>query len=287
MSENPGSSSGAPRPDPESTQPAWSTTPISSAPLGAGLYRSRRASRRSIVLGCLLVLGMTIAGSALIFSALLPASDLPPPAGSDTSRPPTALPSLAVIQPTATRTAPAATPTPRPSNTPAATTRAATTVAPAEATPTSAPTERSTEIPTGAPTAGDDVSSDAAHDLLNRINQLRAQNNLSPYRLNSTLAEAALRHSQDMANTGRIDHTGSDGSTVKQRVRDAGYGNLPAGEIIFGGQVSLDDAWAFWSTDPPHLANLLSSRYNEMGVGIVTANNRTYYTVDFGAHPRK
>lgn len=283
-------SSEPPRPkiDPESTVPSLSPVSAPRGRLAAGIQRVRRVRRRNLVLGCLAALGMAIVGSVLIFSALLPASDTASPTSTDTALPPTDLPTLAAIEVTATRVAPTST-RPRPSNTAVATKNVATDAATIEATSTSttAATQAPTASPTQPPATGVGTSSDAANDLLTRINNLRSQNGLSAYRLNDALAAAAQHHSQDMANTRVIDHTGSDGSNARQRIQDAGYGSWPAGEIIFGGQVTLDDAWAFWSTDPPHLSALLSKQYREMGVGIVTAGNLTYYTVDFGGHPRQ
>ena len=56
-------------------------------------------------------------------------------------------------------------------------------------------------------------------------------------------------------------------------------------ESIFGGQASIDDAWSFWSTDPPHLANLLNSVDTIIGIGVVQVGLATYYTQDFAMPP--
>ncbi len=129
---------------------------------------------------------------------------------------------------------------------------------------------------------------DAVFDLLGRIGALRRQNGLAPLELNDQLAAAAQRHSQDMANTDRVDHTGSDGSTPEQRMLAAGYGPTLAawGENIYGGGIStIDDAWRFWTTSTVHRANLLNERYREIGIGVATSANGTYYTLNFGARP--
>ena len=62
-----------------------------------------------------------------------------------------------------------------------------------------------------------------ANDLLQRLNELRIQNGLKTVSLNSALTAAAQRHSQDMAKTGIVSHTGTDGSTPEQRMQAAGY----------------------------------------------------------------
>jgi uncharacterized protein YkwD len=82
---------------------------------------------------------------------------------------------------------------------------------------------------------GDDVA-----QILGRINALRQQNGLLPLDLNSALTASAQRHSDDMARTGNVDHTGSDGSSIESRIRESGYGRWRDfgiwGENIYGGQ---------------------------------------------------
>ena len=131
------------------------------------------------------------------------------------------------------------------------------------------------------------AQSDAVSDLLGRINTLRRQNGLAPLELNDALNAAAQRHSQDMANTGNVDHTGSDGSTPEQRIDAAGYAPRHTwGENIYGGGIAtVDDAWSFWTNSSVHRGNLLNERYREIGIGVATSANGTYYTLTFGARP--
>jgi uncharacterized protein YkwD len=63
---------------------------------------------------------------------------------------------------------------------------------------------------------------DPAGDLLALINNARLSQGLPPYVISGELAAAAQRHSDDMAATGQVSHTGSDGSSDVQRVLDAG-----------------------------------------------------------------
>ena len=128
---------------------------------------------------------------------------------------------------------------------------------------------------------------DAVSDLLNRINALRRQNGLAPLELNDALSAAAQRHSQDMANTGNVDHTGSDGSTPEQRIDAAGYAPRHTwGENIYGGGIAtVDDAWTFWTGSTVHRNNLLNEHHREVGIGAAAGANGTYYTLTFGARP--
>jgi hypothetical protein len=126
--------------------------------------------------------------------------------------------------------------------------------------------------------------------ILARINALRQQNGLLPLELSSVLTVSAQRHSEDMARTGSISHTGSDGSSIDARIREAGYGHWRDfgiwGENIYGGQTAnVDAAWNFWTNSQVHRANILKPRYREIGIGVGRSDNGTYYTLNFGAQP--
>ena len=129
-----------------------------------------------------------------------------------------------------------------------------------------------------------------AGQILARINTLRTQNGLPPLDLNGQLAASAQQHSDDMAATGSISHTGSDGSSIDARIRASGYGHWRGfgiwGENIYGGQTAdVETAWNFWINSQVHRANLLNPRYREVGIGVSQSGNGTYYTLNFGAQP--
>ena len=121
-----------------------------------------------------------------------------------------------------------------------------------------------------------------ANDLLRRINELRLQNSLPTVSLNTALTAAAQSHSQDMAKTGNISHTGSDGSTPEQRMRAAGYLGGTGEEAVYGGRATVDDAWYFWTNDRTHANILLTPEYTVVGIAVVNVADRYYYTLDFG-----
>lgn len=137
-------------------------------------------------------------------------------------------------------------------------------------------TSTTTITPTGVSVAN------TANDLLQRLNALRVQNKMKTVSLNSALTAAALRHSQDMAKTGNISHTGSDGSTAEQRMRAAGYTGGTGEEALYGGRATVDDAWYFWTNDRLHANILLNPEYTAIGIAVVNAGDRYYYTMDFG-----
>lgn len=121
-----------------------------------------------------------------------------------------------------------------------------------------------------------------ASDLFNRINGLRAQNELKSVLSNNLLVAAAARHSQDMAKTGTVSHTGSDGSLEQQRAKEAGYAGS-VDEVVYGGRVTVDEVWNFWTSHKEHANVILNARFTEVGVSVINVGDRYYYTAVFGA----
>jgi uncharacterized protein YkwD len=123
--------------------------------------------------------------------------------------------------------------------------------------------------------------SDAVAEILRRTNELRRQNGVPEVTLIEDLNHIALEHSQYMAQNG-ISHTGAGGLSAKQRIINAGYGVGRPTENIYGGQASIDDAWGYWVTDPPHRDVLLNAFNTVVGIGVYKTGFMTYYTMDFG-----
>jgi hypothetical protein len=129
-----------------------------------------------------------------------------------------------------------------------------------------------------------------AAELLARINTLRVQSGLLPLATSTQLTAAAQRLSSDMAMTGNVDHTASDGSTMDARIRAAGFGHWRGfgiwAENIYGGQTATpDDALNFWTTSQVHRANLLSPRYREIGLSVTSSDKGVFFAIDFGSQP--
>jgi uncharacterized protein YkwD len=125
-------------------------------------------------------------------------------------------------------------------------------------------------------------STSAALELFQRINALRAQNGLNQLAWNDLLAAAALRHNADMAATGRVSHTGSDGTLEQQRIAEAGYVASASDEVIYASVNGLEPVWSFWSTHSVHYRVLVNARFTEIGISAYTVGSTTYYTADFG-----
>lgn len=133
------------------------------------------------------------------------------------------------------------------------------------------------------PTPATRAQGDAKTWLLNQINTLRGQLGIHGYALNGALGAAAQQHSEYMAATGDISHTESNGSTPSSRAAANGYTGKYVSENIYGGTLATAaDAWNFWINSSIHYAGLTNTRNNEIGIGVASSGNGTYFTLVFG-----
>jgi len=133
-----------------------------------------------------------------------------------------------------------------------------------------------------------------ASRVLALVNQARAQPRrcggksfepAPPLALNAQLAEAAALHAQDMARHGFLEHEGRDGSTPADRATRVRYPWRSIGENIASGQTTPEQVVRDWLRSPEHCANIMDSRFTEMGVAYAV-NSATeggiYWTQAFG-----
>jgi uncharacterized protein YkwD len=106
-----------------------------------------------------------------------------------------------------------------------------------------------------------------------------------PLAVSPMLNEAAADHARDMARKTYFDHRGTDGSQPKDRVLRAGYQPRLTGENIAFGPVSAEEVVAGWLASPGHCANIMDSRFEEIGVGLASGRGRgrIYWVQTFGA----
>ena len=120
--------------------------------------------------------------------------------------------------------------------------------------------------------------------LLELINAKRAANSLRPLVIQTQLAAAAQGHSADMACNNFMDHTGSDKSSYKDRIKRQGYNASFVSENIYAGGTAAD-AFDWWIHSKVHLENILSPTATQIGIGHAfyrQSNFGDYYTLDFG-----
>jgi uncharacterized protein YkwD len=132
--------------------------------------------------------------------------------------------------------------------------------------------------------------------MLARVNQWRAsgancgiEGNFGPapaLAWNDLLTQAAAGHSQDMVTHNFFSHTGSNGSSLGQRVTAVGYNWSAVGENIAAGQTSINSVVDGWIASPGHCANIMNAAFVHVGVACIngTSSNTysTYWTMDLG-----
>ncbi len=115
-----------------------------------------------------------------------------------------------------------------------------------------------------------------------QINAIRAQANLPALQRNAKLDAAAAAHSADMAANQFMGHTGSDGSSLRQRVERTGYNWCTLAENVSRGYSSDASSIEGWRRSPSHYVNLTKKKAREYGL----ANVNGFRTMVLGARCR-
>ncbi|POM61103.1 hypothetical protein PHPALM_29935 [Phytophthora palmivora] len=151
------------------------------------------------------------------------------------------------------------------STTPSSSSQGSSTTAPTTQKPTPTPTTAipATKAPTTAPSTSS--SSTMQTQMLVAVNKQRATAGLPALCMNSKLQSAAQGHSNDMAANDFMSHTGSNGSTMSQRITAAGYAWNSIAENVAAGQTNVDAVMTAWMNSPGHKANILSSKVTMFG----------------------
>jgi uncharacterized protein YkwD len=138
-----------------------------------------------------------------------------------------------------------------------------------------------------------------AQQVVDLINQERISHGCQPLNVSPQLSAAAQAHSQDMALNNFVGHTGSDGSSLGERLTRAGYDWRMAAENIAAGQPTPEVVVASWMGSSSHRAHILNCALRDIGIGyyyqpddqpnVRLSNGRTggpfrsYWTQDFGS----
>lgn len=123
--------------------------------------------------------------------------------------------------------------------------------------------------------------------LLELLNAARSENGSGRVERESHLDAAAAQHALDLACNNLMDHTGSDGSTVPDRLTAAGYAFAVYAENIFaGGAGTPEAAINAMMASSKHRANLLNPDFTQVGIGYIVlegSHYTAYYVIDFAA----
>jgi uncharacterized protein YkwD len=118
--------------------------------------------------------------------------------------------------------------------------------------------------------------------LLAAANEARANQGLSPLRLDPVLTEASAAHAREMANHANISHQFNDEPDLAERGASAGahfslisenVGEAPSSVIIHD----------LWMHSPGHRANLLDPNVDAIGIAVISRDNQLYAVEDFAS----
>lgn len=99
-----------------------------------------------------------------------------------------------------------------------------------------------------------------------RLSALRAGQGLArPLGHSAALQAAAQVHVDDMAQSGNLTHTGSNGSSLASRLRSAGYTACFSAENIATGQANTAEVFEDWMSSSDHRRNILAVEATQFG----------------------
>jgi uncharacterized protein YkwD len=120
-----------------------------------------------------------------------------------------------------------------------------------------------------------------AQEIWQQINGERARENRPQLGYNDLLAQAAQAQADDCSQRGSCSHTGSDGSDEAMRASRVGF--VGRVDEAWAMAISSADAVQWWMEEVIwHRPMLLSTDFNEAGVGVAPADPGYYFIAVFG-----
>jgi uncharacterized protein YkwD len=113
------------------------------------------------------------------------------------------------------------------------------------------------------------VSNISASDLLTDTNAARAQSSLPNLKVNNALTNAAFAKAKDMFANNYWAHVSPSGVTPWKWLGDAGYNYDVAGENLAKNYATTQATVDAWMASPTHRANILNTKYQDIGFAVV------------------
>jgi len=129
------------------------------------------------------------------------------------------------------------------------------------------------------PAHGQTPVSRAERDLFASVNQARRARGLGPLRWDESLAAAARRHAEVMAQRGSAQHGFTGEPSLTTRVKQAGAHFSWLSENVTQGR-SPRFIHAQFMNSPPHRANILDRDMDSIGVGVVERGGQLFAVED-------
>lgn len=130
---------------------------------------------------------------------------------------------------------------------------------------------------------GQEIVSSVLIDLTNETRQKYGE---SPLKKNSLLEQASAYKADDMAAYQYFAHNSPTGKTPWYWLKKAGYDFMYAGENLAVDFTQSKDVSDAWMKSPTHKANILNSKFTEIGItvkeGMIDGHNTIYVVQMFG-----
>jgi hypothetical protein len=108
-----------------------------------------------------------------------------------------------------------------------------------------------------------------AQKVFDQTNNERVKAGLPPLKYNSVLSESAAKKAKDMFADNYWAHTAPDGTTPWDFLKSVGYKYSVAGENLARDFYDTESLLKAWMNSPTHKANIIHSKYQEIGIGVV------------------
>lgn len=108
-----------------------------------------------------------------------------------------------------------------------------------------------------------------AQKVLDQTNIERQKIGLASLKYNSILSESATQKAQDMFANDYWAHTSPDGTTPWDFFKNVGYKYSVAGENLARDFYDTNTLIKAWMNSPTHRDNIVNSKYQEIGIGVV------------------
>jgi len=108
-----------------------------------------------------------------------------------------------------------------------------------------------------------------AQKVIDQTNAVRAKSGLPALRYNPVLAKSAVAKAQDMFKNNYWAHNSPSGKSPWSFFKESGYQYSVAGENLAKDFYDTDSMMKAWMKSPTHRANIVHSKYKEIGIGVV------------------
>lgn len=108
-----------------------------------------------------------------------------------------------------------------------------------------------------------------AQKVLDQTNARRQQSGLPPLKLNKTLSQSATSKAANMFEENYWSHNSPSGKTPWDFFKAVKYQYSVAGENLAKDFYDTDTMMRAWMNSPTHRANIVNSKYQEIGIGVV------------------